>query len=533
MNIFMVKIILPERGFDYELQALVTSFFPGQAVITEIQDKDCKNSSLPTHKDKDSLLATVSITLSQYKISASFCARSFLISRECFVTGDGDWHKHIDKSTNPYRTYYKNKLKKLVFELISSFPEDMLPENLIRRIPAWGTMTGVRPVKIIMEDILKEKDTDIIRKNLKEVYCLDNEKAEFAIQVALNEARLLKQPGYKDGYSLYIGIPFCPATCLYCSFTSYPFSKELADAYLKALIKEMEYSSHIFEDKKLSCIYIGGGTPVSLSASQLETLLNALYKYFPADKSIEFTVEAGRPDSITEEKLNVLRNYGVCRVSVNPQTMQQRTLDIIGRKHTTVQAAEAFKMARDAGFNNINMDLITGLPGENIKDFADTLSQIECLGPDSITIHSLVIKRASKLRERIQENGWTSGIERAACMEEMFKMGQQFAKEHGYKPYYMYRQKNSAGCAGSTGQENTGYAKEGKECLYNILIMEEVQTILAMGAGASTKLYNTDTRQTERFANVKNVNDYIGRIDEMIGRKKSIYDRLYKKNNGK
>lgn len=529
----MVKIILPERDFDYELQALVASFFPGQSVLVEVQGEDCNNGNcIPSNKDKYGLLATASITLSQYKISASFCAKSFLISRKCFVTGDGNWHKHIDKSTNPYRAYYKNKLKKLVFELISSFPEDMLPENLIRRIPAWGTMTGVRPVKIIMEDILKEKDLNNIRKDLKEIYCLDNEKAEFAIQVALNEAHLLKQAGYKDSYSLYIGIPFCPSTCLYCSFTSYPFSEGLADAYLKALVKEMEYSSHIFKDKKLSCIYIGGGTPVSFNARQLETLLDAVCRYFPADKSAEFTVEAGRPDSITEEKLNILHNYGAGRVSVNPQTMQQKTLDIIGRKHTVAQVAEAFKMARDAGFNNINMDLVTGLPGEGKEDFADTLSKTGKLGPDSITIHSLVIKRASKLREKIQENGGQDIMQRASCMEEMFKMGQQFAKEHGYKPYYMYRQKNFSGCTGSTGQENTGYAKEGKECLYNILIMEEKQTILALGAGASTKLHNKSTGHVERIENVKNVNDYIGRIDEMIGRKKRIYDRLYKEDNG-
>lgn len=520
----MVKIILPERDFDYELQALVASFFPGQSVLVKVQGDNCNNGNcVSSHKDKYGLLATVNITLSQYKISADFCARSFLISRECFVTGDGNWHKHIDKSTNPYRTYYKNKLKKLIFELISSLPEDMLPENLIRRIPAWGTMTGVRPIKIIMEDILKEKDTNSIRRNLKEVYCLDNEKAEFAIQVALNEARLLKQAGYKDGYSLYIGIPFCPSTCLYCSFTSYPFSEGLADAYLKALIKEMEYSSHIFKDRKLSCIYIGGGTPVSFNARQLEILLDALCRYFPVDKSIEFTVEAGRPDSITEEKLNILHSYGVGRISVNPQTMQQKTLDIIGRKHTTAQVTEAFKMARAAGFNNINMDLVTGLPGENIKDFADTLSQIRDLEPDSITIHSLVIKRASKLREKIQETGGQHIMQRAFCMEEMFKMGQQFAREYGYKPYYMYRQKNSAGFTGSTGQENTGYAKEGKECLYNILIMEEMQTILALGAGSITKRVYPG-RQTRRCENVKDVSQYIARTEEMIERKRVLLE---------
>ena len=294
----------------------------------------------------------------------------------------------------------------------------------------------------------------------------------------------------------------------------------------------MEYSSQIFKDKELASIYIGGGTPTALDAGQLSRLLDALHRYFPVGKSIEFTVEAGRPDSITEEKLKVLHGYGTGRISVNPQTMQQKTLDIIGRRHTARQAADAFNLARKTGFGNINMDLITGLPGENIKDFQDTLSQIKELAPDSLTIHSLVVKRASKLREKIQEDGAEDGS-RALYMEEMFNLGQQFAKENGYHPYYMYRQKNSAGCVGSTGQENVGYAKEGKECLYNILIMEEKQTILALGAGASTKLYHVGTGQTERIENVKNVSGYIGRIGEMIGRKKSIYDRLYKKNNGK
>ena len=211
--------------------------------------------------------------------------------------------------------------------------------------------------------------------------------------------------------------------------------------------------------------------------------------------------------------------------------MPQKTLDVIGRRHTARQTADAFNLARKNGFDNINMDLIAGLPGETAGDFRETLSQIRELAPDSLTIHSLVVKRASKLREKIQETGTEDGS-RALYMEEMFNIGQQFAKEQGYHPYYMYRQKNSAGCAGSTGQENIGYAKEGKECLYNILIMEEKQTILALGAGASTKLYHMGMGQVERIENVKNVNDYIERIGEMIGRKKRIYDRLYKKNNG-
>ncbi|MCI9080119.1 MAG: coproporphyrinogen dehydrogenase HemZ [Lachnospiraceae bacterium] len=525
----MVKIILPERDFDYELQALVASFFPGHKVQVEVcsEEPDTGNG-----RENEEPLATINIKWSKYKISADFQAKSFLISRQSFVTGDGDWHKHIDKSAHPYRTYYKNVLKKLVFNLIKDFPEEMLPEGLVRRIPAWGTMTGVRPVKIVMDEILKGRDIKSIRENLDKIYCLDSEKAELALQVAKCEAGLLKKAGYENGYSLYIGIPFCPTTCLYCSFASNPYYKELADAYLEALFKEMEYSSQIFKDRKLASVYIGGGTPTALDALQLSKLLDAVHRYFPVDKSVEFTVEAGRPDSITEDKLKALRSYGTGRISVNPQTMQQKTLDIIGRRHTARQTADAFNLARKNGFNNINMDLITGLPGETAEDFKNTLSQISELCPDSLTIHSLVVKRASKLREKIQEDGTEDGS-RVLYMEEMFNIGQQFAREQGYHPYYMYRQKNSAGCAGSTGQENIGYAKEGKECLYNILIMEEKQTILALGAGASTKLYHTGMGQVERIENVKNVNDYIGRIGEMIGRKKSIYDRLYKKNNGK
>lgn len=521
----MINILMSELDFDYELGALVKNFFPGQIVKV----KEFKEDDTSTEGD----FFIINITLSQFKVTACIMTKSFSMKREAFVTGDGDWHKHIDKSTHPYRTYYKNVLKKMVFMLLKDFPEDMLPEGIVKYLPVWGTMTGVRPVKIVMDNILKNSSIEDVRCSLEDVYCLNKEKAEFAIEIALREAEILKDLDYEDGYSLYIGIPFCPTTCLYCSFTSYPFREYLADAYLEALIKEMEYSSQIFKDKKLSSVYIGGGTPISLTSVQLKKLLSALKKLFPINKATEFTVEAGRPDSITEEKLKVLYEYGVGRISVNPQTMQQKTLDIIGRKHTVKQTEDAFNIARKIGFNNINMDLIIGLPNESESDFADTLSKVEKLNPDSLTIHSLVVKRASKLRDELQGNKTADGKAKALLMENMFKMGQEFAKEHGYKPYYMYRQKNSASFSGNTGQENTGYAAEGKECIYNILIMEEKQTILALGAGASTKLYYKDRKQVERIENVKNVNDYIERIGEMIGRKKSIYDRLYKENYGK
>ena len=281
----------------------------------------------------------------------------------------------------------------------------------------------------------------------------------------------------------------------------------------------------------MTSIYVGGGTPTTLTAMQLDRLISCIKENFPMELGYEFTIEAGRPDSITREKLEVMYNHGVRRISVNPQTMQQKTLDLIGRKHTVEQTIEAFRLARHVGFDNINMDLIIGLPGENEDDFRDTLHRIKELNPDSLTIHSLVVKRASRLRSVLDEeekknSGKADGIlsenDKAAVMEKMLDIGQKFAKSEGYEPYYMYRQKNSAGHFGSSGQENIGYARKGKECIYNILIMEEKQGILAAGAGASTKKMLADEK-VKRCENVKDITSYISRVDEMIERKRQLF----------
>jgi oxygen-independent coproporphyrinogen-3 oxidase len=289
---------------------------------------------------------------------------------------------------------------------------------------------------------------------------------------------------------------------------------------LTALEKEIRVCGKRLQGQRLTSVYVGGGTPTTLSPQQLDELFSVLRESFNLSEALEITVEAGRPDSITKEKLLALKRAGVDRISVNPQTMQEDTLRRIGRKHSVAQVREVFLMARECGFDNINMDLIVGLPEETVEDFADTLRQVELLDPDSITIHSLVIKRASKLREILDAEAAMPEKERAVEMEKMMELGRAFAKKHGYAPYYMYRQKNSAGYAGSTGQENIGFAREGKECLYNILIMEEMQSILAVGAGASTKCYDRQSQLVSRVENVKSVTDYINRIDEMLERKR-------------
>ena len=343
-------------------------------------------------------------------------------------------------------------------------------------------------------------------------YYTSNEKTALAIAIANRERHLLKDINYENGYSLYVGIPFCPSICLYCSFSSSPIGiwKDQVDAYLDALCKEIDYASEAFADKELNTVYIGGGTPTTLEPVQLDRLLTKLEERFDYSRLREFTVEAGRPDSITAEKLQVLRDHGISRISVNPQTMNQKTLDLIGRKHTVEQTKEAFFLARTLGFDNINMDLIVGLPGEGQPEVEHTMREITALDPDSITVHSLAVKRASRLRmfrDEYREMTFTNN-------RMIMDMAASYAMRAGQSPYYLYRQKNMAG-----NFENVGYSKEGKAGIYNILIMEEVQSILALGAGASTKLVLANDR-IERIENVKDIRSYIDRIDEMIERKR-------------
>lgn len=520
----MLEIVLSERDFDYELMALLNSFFPGHkshvSILGEIRE-DVGKKLLEEEKLR------LEIAFGWTEIQVTVCTEEYEKTGKVTVSGEEDWHRHEDKSAHPYRAYYKNELKRLVFRMLCEIPEENLAGKLDRRVPDWGTMTGVRPTKIPMNELLAGKSRQEVEESLRKWYCCKEDKLELCMDIALREAKLLEHVDFEQGYSLYIGIPFCPTTCLYCSFPSYPWESfgNLAEEYLQALMKEIRQVARQCAGRRLTSVYIGGGTPTTLSAEELGKLLSCVRQCFPAQDSYECTVEAGRPDSITREKLQVLRDYGVDRISVNPQTMQQKTLDYIGRKHTVEQTKEAFLLGRELGFRNINMDLIIGLPGETPEDFADTLQQVKVLSPDSITIHSLVIKRASRLRSLLEEAGDFAQTEklRQDGMEQMLAMGREFAAREGYRPYYMYRQKNSAGHFGSSGQENIGFARPGKECLYNILIMEEMQTIVAVGAGASTKCYHPEKKIVSRIENVKSITDYISRIDEMIERKQGIF----------
>lgn len=401
---------------------------------------------------------------------------------------------------------HKNEIKAFLYQTLEDFTGKHLP---------WGNLTGIRPTKIAMGMLEEGKRDEEIIRFLKEVHFVSDEKAELSIEIARREREILAPLHAEEGYSLYIGIPFCPTTCLYCSFTSYPIAayESMVEQYIDCLCREMELVAEAYRGKTLDSVYIGGGTPTTLSAGQMDRLLTCVEHTFDLSHLLEFTVEAGRADSITKEKLKTLKKHGVTRISVNPQTMKDETLRLIGRRHTVDQVREAFAMARSEDFDNINMDIILGLPGEGTEDVGDTIAEIGKLGPDLLTVHSLAVKRASKLRSWIEENG-------IACLnntDETMAIAAAGAKEMGMEPYYLYRQKNMSG-----NFENVGYAKPGKYGIYNILIMEEMQTIMALGAGSISKIVLPDGR-IERADNVKDVNLYIEKIEEMLERKRELF----------
>lgn len=411
--------------------------------------------------------------------------------------------------------YDKNMVKSVLYDMFVKKTGIHLP---------WGILTGIRPVKIPLRLLWEGKTRVEIENILKYEYRLDAYKIRLALDVAQRENILTRGFRHDIGYNLYIGIPFCPTICQYCTFSSFPYEKykKHVEHYLLALEKEMRFVSERFKERELHTIYIGGGTPTSLSEEQFNRLLDYIHKYFPVADAAEFTVEAGRPDSITAGKLKSMKRAGVTRISINPQTMKQKTLEILGRKHSVEQVRQAFYLAREMEFDNINMDLIIGLPKEDEVDFFNTMNRIQSMNPDSITIHTLVVKRASNLRRKQMEEGQAMHL-----WENVNPVLQRASEDYlrglGYEPYYLYRQKNKAGTSHRVNQENVAYARPGKECLYNIFIMEEMETIAALGCGGSTKQVFLTGNRMERIENIKGVEEYIERIDEMIERKRVAF----------
>ena len=438
----MVDIYIKEEFYAYDAFHIVKAFLPNEEIKQHINRE--RNEIISIDVDKQTII----------KID--------------------DVNKECTKKEN------KSEVNKKIYKQMERYTNKSI---------AWGILTGIRPTKILMKKLEDGKSEEDIKEWFQQQYLVSEKKATLGMEIAKREKSLLEQLDYENGYSLYIGIPFCPTTCSYCSFTSYPIQqwKERTDEYLEALCKEISFVGETSKEKKLNTIYMGGGTPTTLEAEQLDRLLTH-----------------------------------VTRVSINPQTMQQKTLDSIGRRHTVEDVIRIFRLARKLGFDNINMDLIAGLTGENVDDMRDTLEKIKELNPDNLTVHSLAIKRASKLNQTETKKELMNQSE---TLSEMIELAAKYAGEMGLFPYYLYRQKNIAG-----NFENVGYAKVDKAGIYNILIMEEKQSIVAVGAGASTKIVlpkgkeirdrkSGDLKNIVRIENVKDVDAYIMRIDEMIERK--------------
>ncbi len=385
----------------------------------------------------------------------------------------------------------------------------------------WGAVNGIRPVKYIR--ILNEIEglslEEIYDRFLNEFHA-SREKVDLAFDIFRNEQALMaKYP--PDGISLYVGIPFCPTRCLYCSFISAPYKKmsTYVDPFVDALLKEIEACGKLVSDLGLpiKSVYFGGGTPTALGPHRLEKIIRALDTHFDLSGIYEYTVEAGRPETVTDEMLEMLKRNRVGRISINPQSMHQKTLNAIGRSHTPQDIRTAFQRARAHGFDNINMDLIAALPNETLEDFSQTLDEVLALDPENITVHTMYIKRASFLNQNL------GAYDFSQAADEMLRLAATRLRAHGHRPYYLYKQKNTVG-----NLENVGYAKPGTEGIYNVYSMAELQTILAMGGGGATKLVDRENDFIDRVFNVKDVITYIGKIDEMIERKERLRE-FYKK----
>ena len=379
--------------------------------------------------------------------------------------------------------------------------------------PPWGKLTGVRPVRLIHDARARgASESEVEREFLEWADCTPG-RFQMARQIADVQRPILAAGSAPRDYSLYIGIPFCPSRCSYCSFVSCNLDRDrkLVQPYVDALCRELAAIRAEAERAglHLCTIYIGGGTPTSLSAPQLRQLMETVQRLFAPDPAMEYTVEAGRPDCTDPEKLAIIRELGATRISINPQTFSDQVLRNIGRRHTARDIVRCYRQARAAGHTDINMDLIAGLPGDTVEGFEASLRQAIALEPENITVHTLTLKRASRIMIEGQADQYGDV---AAMLEKCSLLAQA-----GYRPYYLYRQKNTL-----QNLENVGWCKPGHEGYYNIYIMEEVQTILSAGAGGSTKLVDTAGNRIQRIFNFKYPNEYIQRFDEVLERKKGV-----------
>lgn len=389
--------------------------------------------------------------------------------------------------------------------------------SILNYYPQWGVLTGVRPAKL-MHRIVESTSIEEAKKYFRDKLLVSEKKTELALSVMKRENRIIAL-SRSDSFSLYISIPFCPSRCSYCSFVSHSVeqAKKLIEPYVDLIIEEIEETACISKELglRLETVYFGGGTPTILSVEQFNRIILAVQSSFDFSTVGEFTVEAGRPDTVTKEKLKALKALGVSRISINAQTFNDEVLNNIGRRHTVQMTLDAFETARQCGFNNINTDLIAGLPGEDFESFRNSIDSAVELACENITVHTLSLKTASRLAESADEFSFSQ----SEIVNEMVNYSFEKLKSSDYQPYYMYRQSKTAG-----NLENVGWCKNNLDCRYNVFMMDETHSVFAIGAGAVTKLRDPNSTHIERVYNFKYPYEYIDRFGEIIDRKKSILE---------
>ena len=479
MNLYYIS-----HGFRYESEKLLRLFFPLEKINEFTEYDGYRGDYLLTEIDGEeelTLLATLSLN-GQVKSKTKAVKKSLCEDLEL-------------------------ELLLLAYDLLT---------DMCKFTPKWGILTGVRPSKLLMSKLNvvgEERAKEWFHNN----YRVSKEKTDLALEVAKREQVIIEKTP-PNSYSLYVSIPFCPSRCSYCSFVSHSISsqkaRDLIPDYVEKLCEELIFTAQKAKENnlELTSVYWGGGTPTSLEAEELEKILTVIEENFDLSKCLEYTVEAGRPDTVTKEKLEVLKKHNVGRISINPQTFNDDVLTAIGRKHNSDLTVEKYREAREVGFNSVNMDLIAGLPTDTLESFKQSVDKAINLGADNITVHTLALKSSSTL---VTEN--ESGSLTDKSIADMIDYSYSALTEAGYYPYYMYRQSKSLG-----NLENVGYCKPDKDGIYNVLMMEECQSIFSVGAGAVTKLRAPDGSKIERIFNFKYPFEYISRFNLILEKKERM-----------
>lgn len=489
----MIKVFIEGHSYKHDLFELIRVFFPGEE-IEFINEDDTDTEELLIHS---SLLDRA-----DYNLACSKIYKDGNLIKEIIINIDDIHIQGISKSR-----IIKNAIKKSIYDSLINLIDGEVP---------WGILTGIRPIKVSHDLINNNKDIYEVKRILMDEFRIHKDKAQLMIDIAMSQRKHI-YPLVENKYSLYIGIPFCPSRCSYCSFPAFAVGNnyDKVGRYVDTLIYEIKGIKEIMEGKWLNTVYIGGGTPTSIKSRDLERVIATVKESFKSEDIREFTVEAGRPDTLDMEMLKMIKSMEVDRISINPQTMNPKTLEKIGRNHDIKSIISSYNMAKDLGFDIINMDIILGLAGEDLKDVAYTLNEIEKLDPENLTVHTLALKRGSRLFNKNENHDEASNE-----IQRMLKLTEAKAAEIGMFPYYLYRQKQMVG-----NLENIGYSKLGKESIYNISMMEEKETIIGAGLGAVSKIYNPKDNTIKRLPNFKGLKEYLNRMDELIEKKKNLIIR--------